>query len=332
MRALAAGAAMAAISGAADAAEVTPTNVPGVLAVAPPPAGFNAALASEAERAAYALPPHPDATKRPADYARWQRAMSAKITRPAAALVQTRVFHGPAKFAASQAGSSIRNAYESTNWSGFAARNSVTSYSAQNSFDYVYAEFNIPTAANPTCKGIDYAAQWVGIDGFVGTYGYQSQDVLQAGVGEDVACGYGQATYAWVEWYPNNEVEIPLNVSPGDELFVEIWNVSATVGYAYVADMSTGLAQEYELTPPSGTRLIGNTAEWIIEAPSVNNSQSTMPDFVFDFFWYQISETFGGTLAFAGSSSTTQIDLVQGNALVVVPNLLNTETAQFAYQ
>jgi hypothetical protein len=184
MRALAAGAAMAAISGAADAAEVTPTNVPGVLAVAPPPAGFNAAVASEAERAEYALPPHPDATKRPADYARWQRAMSAKITRPAAALVQTRVSHGPAKFAASQAGSSIRNAYESTNWSGFAARNSVTSYSAQNSFDYVYAEFNIPTAANPTCKGIDYAAQWVGIDGFVGTYGYQSQDVLQAGVGK----------------------------------------------------------------------------------------------------------------------------------------------------
>jgi hypothetical protein len=72
------------------------TNVKGVSVVAPPPPGFNPLTASANERAMYAVPPEPDATRAPYAHDLWQRAMTNFTNRDTNVEVkQTSRFHGP---------------------------------------------------------------------------------------------------------------------------------------------------------------------------------------------------------------------------------------------
>jgi hypothetical protein len=68
----------------------------------------------------------------------------------------------------------------------------------------------------------------------------------------------------------SNETRVSSSViTPGNYLFVEVWNVSTTVGYVYFHDYSSNVTAEYQLTAPSGTTLEGNSVEWVVERPAV---------------------------------------------------------------
>jgi hypothetical protein len=309
----------------AYAADTMPTNVPGIAAVAAPPAGFNPLIASDADLAAYALPPRPDAALHPVEFGKWKRAMLAMKTRASGDLVQTNRSHGPAGLTAAHRDATQRNTvYNSTNWSGFANLNSLTSYNTSYSFYYIFSDFVIPAVTAPSSSGSYYAAEWVGIDGF------NSGDVLQAGV-ETGASGSSSGYNAWIEWYPNYETAISLPVGPGDDMFIEVWDVSSTVGYAFLENITTGQYQEYELTAPSGTKLVGNSAEWVIEAPGVNGSQSSLADYHYDVFWGAGAYNFARSEFLPGSSTSVQIDLVQGGTTYSVPYLFDSSAIEFVY-
>ena len=106
----------------------------------------------------------------------------------------------------------------------------------------------------------DYSSEWAGIEGF------GSNDVLQAGIEADAYCNQGSKyTFysARIEWYPNYESRVTVpSINPGDVVYVQVWNASSTVGYAFFYDFSTLSSAEYQLTAPSGTR------HWSAPVPS----------------------------------------------------------------
>ena len=261
---------------AAHAAPI-PTNLPGVTTVLDVPADFDALHATAAQLDAAGLPPRPDAQLQRKAFASWQRAVTAKTVRVMPTLVQTDIKHGPHKPAAGSNGTS-------SNWSGYVLLNSQTSRTNA-SFYYLIADYVVPVAeqAFGACTGgWDWSSSWVGIDG------YNSSDVLQAGTEQDAYCsGSTTSSYysAWYEWYPLGEVRIgSFPVSPGDDLFVEVWSTSATAGHAYIVNYNTNQSVNLAFSAKSGTTLIGNSAEWVVERPTVGGSLATLTNYIQDFF------------------------------------------------
>jgi Peptidase A4 family len=130
----------------------------------------------------------------------------------------------------------------SSNWSGDAVSNPNKPFTVE----AIIGTFVVPTAlqAFGSCTGgWDYSALWTGIDGF------NSADVLQAGVEVEAYCSGGQAKSfysAWIEWYPNSSTRVSFPINPGDLVLVEVWNTSPTNGYAYFHNYSTGQVVEYQ--------------------------------------------------------------------------------------
>ena len=242
-----------------------------------PPAGFDAVTASPEAAARYGVPPRPDAKSRPRAFEKWSRAMAGFQNRAVTVLKPTSIANGPRN--ASGPFSKLRaNAVSgySSNWSGTSVVNGAFSTS-----EAIIGTFTVPTAhqAFGTCTGgWVYSSQWPGIDG------NGSADVLQAGTEVDAYCNAGQtAAYytAWVEWYPYYEVQVSAPViTPGDELFVEVWSTSPTTGYAYFYNYSTLESALYYLTPPSGYSLQANSVEWIVERPGVNGGLAQLTNYI----------------------------------------------------
>jgi hypothetical protein len=282
----------------------------GVTPVPPPPSGFNPLTAAPSQLANNAIPPAPNKTTNPIDHERWATAVSgaqASINKglaPLAAptLTPTNIFHGPNSLA-KQLGtlSNGRNATAtSNNWSGSAVLDVVNRPFSR---EAIYGIFTVPEArqAFGVCNGgWNYMSAWPGIDG------WGSGDVLQGGVEADAYCsGSTTASYysAWVEWYPYGEVRVSAPaVSPGDLIFVEVWNTSATTGYVYFYNYSTQQSAQYYLTAPSGSSLAGTSAEWIVERPSVGGSLANLRNYVYN-FWS------GGLAWNYTSSSQTNYDI-----------------------
>ena len=286
------------VSGSPLSANVPPlpANVPdpggalsnppvGFKALPLPPAGFDALHATAEEREKYGVPPAPDPVSAPEAFARWQKAVAIPLSLPHSqastpVLKTTQRIHGPAKGVGSL-NSSSNSVVTGTsyNWSG------PTVYNTQAPFKIGAIEgiFVVPTAhhALSSCTGgWIYSSQWPGLDG------YGSNDVLQAGVEVDAYCASGGATTAsfysaWIEWYPNYETRVSAPaIHPGDMVFIEVWSVSATSGYAYFHNYSTGQTASYALTAPTGTTLAGTSAEWIVERPGVNGGLATLTNYV----------------------------------------------------
>lgn len=301
-----------------------PTNLAGVTTIDAPPEGFDPVSASDAELAYHGFPPRPDQYDNPKAYESWARAMKASKTRLAPTLEQTNIFHGPAKLnqKVSEPGT-LSNGLSSNSWSGYLASGGTT-YGSSAAFYYVYSEFVVPYAqqAFGVCNGgWDTGTSWVGIDG------YGSGDVLQAGVEFDAYCnGATRSTYysPWYEWYPFSAVRITsLTVAPRDEIWIEVWSTTATQGYAYIVDETTGHVVEVGFAAPAGTRLVGNSAEWILEGFGGNAlSPPRLTNYVEEPFWDAYAVTFGGTAIDPGSASAQTVTMYDGATPVSVPTLL----------
>jgi hypothetical protein len=275
-----------------------PTNIPGVTTFAAPPAGFDAVHASDEALAAYGLPPRPDATGAPDAYAKWKRAMltpAKRFTGPLRdmKMTSTNAKFGPApKLSAGTTGSPT--SASSYNWSGVV--NTVpglSSWSSKKSFYYVVSEFNVPVGRQSpeSCDGgWDYEVSWNGIDG------WSNGDVLQGGSLTAAYCsGSTTSTYycGWVEWYPSYDILCEFGVNPGDDMYVETYDTSATNGYVFIEDETLGVYGTYNLQPTETPYLVGNSAEYIVERPCCDNGYyDTLADYVMDFWADDYAYTF----------------------------------------
>jgi Peptidase A4 family len=151
---------------------------------------------------------------------------------------------------------------ESTNWSGYA----VTG--GDDAFNSVSSSWTEPTA---TCddNGDEYAAFWVGLDGF------NSDSVEQTGTDSD--CDGGTPDYyGWYEMYPADPVYFSNPVEPGDSMYASVVFSGSDTYTITLTDNTQGWTQtetEYE----SG--LANSSAEVITEAPSSEDGPLPLADF-----------------------------------------------------
>jgi len=303
-----------------DSSASMPTNIAGIHTFAAPPLGFNALTASDEALAAYGLPPHPDKDADPAGFAKWTKAMATPTKRWNGELKPRHFQNTPMKAAAAPAGVAATPATSHTpstgasfNWSGVVNTNKLVKYNAKTSYYYIFSEFNVPVAqqafngsgGNVCDGGWDIASIWNGIDGF------GSGDVLQGGVDSAYYCnGSTKAPFysTWIEWYPAGSV-YEFAVNPGDDMYVETWNTSSTQGYVFLEDLTKQVSAVYSLTAPSGTQLIGNSAEFVVERPccvtAPNGSVVNYPlaNYIGNFWDYNGDYTFSNIQSFPGSTA-----------------------------
>ncbi len=155
-----------------------------------------------------------------------------------------------------------RNAVtDSSNWSGYAAvgKSNVA-------LRYVQTTFTVPTvncSAVPIgTSGQNYAAEWVGLDGF------NSTTVEQTGVDTICDSSTGQATnQAWYEMFPLDPVVFS-GVNAGDTIFVAVYYDSTTKEFQLtLEDKTTGATMQTSQPCPSGSTCDRNSAEVIEEDP-----------------------------------------------------------------
>lgn len=310
-------------------------NLPGATTIDAPPAGFDPITASDEELAYHGFPPRPAQSTQPKAYATWVKAMKASKVRMVPKLQQTNIFHGPLKPAKIANPTAVEsnpllsmqasNTSYSSNWSGYVDFSGATSYGSS-SFYYLVNDYVVPVAkqAFGACTGgWDYGSAWNGIDG------WGSADVLQAGIEFDAYCsGSTRSSYysAWYEWYPYSEVRISgFPIVPGDDLFVEVWHTSATQGYAYLVNYNNNQSVEVGFTAYPGYSLIGNSAEWVVERPTVGGSLATLTNYIMAPFWdaYAYTESF----AFFDIDEATPVDMLDNSGSVIsYPEYLGLES------
>jgi hypothetical protein len=305
-------------------------NLPGATTIEAPPTGFDPITASDEELAYHGFPPRPNQSAIKA-YATWVKAMKSSKTRMTPKLEQTAIFHGPARVGKAANAMAVENhpllalqtsnTLYSSNWSGYVDFSGATTYGTS-SFYYIVNDFVVPVAqqAFGACTGgWDYGSAWNGIDG------WGSADVLQAGFEFDAYCsGSTRATYysAWYEWYPYGEVRISgFPIAPGDDIFVEVWHTSATQGYAYLVNYNNSQSVEVGFTAPPGTTLKGNSAEWVVERPTVGGTLATLTNYIMSPFWDAYAYTEASHFYDVATGTAVDMSDNSGNVISYPENL-----------
>ena len=156
----------------------------------------------------------------------------------------------------------VRNEAESTNWSGYAATGS------DGSFNSVSSSWTEPPV---DCGdgGTEYAAFWVGLDG------YNSDSVEQTGSDSDCSGG-SPDYYGWYEMYPADPVYFSNPVEPGDSMSASV-TFTGTETYTLVLTDNTQGWNQTETENEAG--LANSSAEVITEAPSSEFGPLPLADF-----------------------------------------------------
>ncbi|HST53538.1 MAG TPA: G1 family glutamic endopeptidase [Pyrinomonadaceae bacterium] len=287
---------------------------------ASPPKGFDPFSASPKELEQAGFPPIPTDPHHLERYKRVFGRIKNKLDyiEPTLRVNHDR-FHGPRK---RETGAGTET---SGNWSG-----GVVYAPAGQTFKWIEGDWIVPDVDAPTQKQWYYCASWIGIDGD------GSPDVFQAGVECEVyrtGSTIKRNIYPWWEWYPIPEIQITnFNINPGDFITMILCSASAagsTTGSVYITNRTTGLSTSAQLTAPAGTKLHGNSAEWVVEAPTVGGTQSAMADYGEVFF--SVCEAFTNTGATINGGSGDNINMTAGGKVVSEGNLITPTVIQCLY-
>jgi len=183
----------------------------------------------------------------------------------------------------------ISNQAQSTNWSGYAATTGT--------YTSVSASWTQP--AGKCSSGDQYAAFWVGLDG------YSSSTVEQTG--SEVDCvGRTAEYYAWYEAYPAASEDYSNTVKSGDHFNATVTYGGSNKFALYIADTTQGWSHTTTVTVRGAAR---SSAEVIVEAPCCTNSGGILPLTDFGTVSLTGSEANGSALGNAGGvTGITMID------------------------
>ncbi|MDQ6916584.1 MAG: G1 family endopeptidase [Pseudomonadota bacterium] len=179
-----------------------------------------------------------------------------------------------------------------TNWCGFERLRSLQfsptiggGVGLSDPYDWVTGTWHVPFVTGE--QGIKtYSALWVGLDGDGTT------DLVQAGTEQEatsINLGFVHFTltnyYAWTEFLPQQPTEQVITnftVSPGDEIFTEVWvgtgdnepSLSGASGRFFIMNLTTGAFASISAAR-APTTVSGREAVWIMERPTVGGA---LPD------------------------------------------------------
>jgi Peptidase A4 family len=177
----------------------------------------------------------------------------------------------------STAASTSSPCWASSNWSGYAVSETAPAGlscvpASGTAYTGVAGTWVVPTVTGS--RQSTYSAAWAGIDGFA------NSDLIQAGTEQDYT-GRSAHYSAWWEILPAAETVIPsITVKPGDTITVSIAKVSAGQWSITLTDKgSTVHAAQPPFTTTQSYSGPGTSAEWILEAPTVNGRQATLASY-----------------------------------------------------
>jgi peptidase A4-like protein len=149
----------------------------------------------------------------------------------------------------------------SSNWSGYAVLGS--------SFTWATGSWVVPVADCSGVKGDQYAAFWVGLDG------YSSQTVEQTGTDSDCV-GKTPNYYVWYEFYPRASYTVTsVPIQPGDVIYAFVYYDAAVNEFIVgVTDETTGKSFTKAGAVSGALR---SSAEWITEAPCCTILDGILP-------------------------------------------------------
>ncbi len=210
---------------------------------------------------------------------------------------------GPRPHSASQIGPIY-----STNWSGQVLTGDL--------FTGVGGHWVVPTVQPSTAP--EYSSTWIGIDGLT------ASSLIQTGTEQDSISG--TTTYsAWVELLGQGPSMTITNapVSAGDAMQATVVESSLNMWTVSILDTTANwtFSQTFSYTTP------GFSAEWIEEAPTVNQSQSTLANFGVATF-----NTMGAQAAGLASSVLIPLYMLtpDGSAIIAYPGAFDSATNSFS--
>jgi hypothetical protein len=281
----------------------------------PPPAGFDPLTADDRELLIYGYP------SRPTDEAllkRWEHLLSRSPR-----MIQPTFRAMPHKRRQLPKSGGSDHGVENTNiWSG-----AVVHAPANDTFKWVEGTWTVPDAYPPmnATDGVWYSASsWVGIDGIDG-----SGDVLQAGCDSDVMTSGGNVSRQlnpWWEWYPAGSFWISnLAISQGDTVncLICVTEGSTTSALILLYNVTSNISASFQATAPTGTNLVGNSAEWVIERLEIDTNTPELARYGDVYFDEANAGTVGNATLHAGSGNT--INMVD-NGNVISTGTIETQT------
>jgi hypothetical protein len=170
--------------------------------------------------------------------------------------------------------------WTSLNWSGYAVQH-LSSYSG------VTGNWTVPQVTGCSAHGrfaACYSAAWAGIDGF------DNSSLIQTGTEQDYSNSGGPSYQAWWTTSSLGFLEQPISsgcssgeahcgqVAAGDPMTATI-SISSGAATVTLTDKST--SHGWTFSPPSPISYSGpmDSAEWIMEAPTVGGSIATLPTY-----------------------------------------------------
>jgi len=270
----------------ANIRRLIPTNLSDVRAVMPPPSGFDPLRASKAQLLAYGYPFCPDPKKWPAAALYWRRMLSRPLRH-----VNPELRPRPESKRSLQGRSGPGVAEEGGPWCGAVIGADALGGDACQQITGCWTVPSVVQTSTPT-QGDWWSVAWVGMDGALAASPAGQNDVLQAGTAQHVNVdGNGNVTteyFGWYEWEPTTWIEIPNSpgtweIQPGDWVSVTVQYLGSVLGVqqgtATHTNLTRGLTTSHSFSAPAGTVFVGSSAEWILEAPTINGAQANLPNF-----------------------------------------------------
>ena len=263
------------------------------------PRGVDPRTLTQADFKRLQLPPRPDAVRDPKSYAQWLRAVTSPVRRiGGTTILRSDVIHGPSKVirASHVAASGVKNGTgTSGNWSGIVENGGTGQFAY-----WVAGEWLVPSVYTDIADSPAYSSVWDGIDGS------GSGDVIQNGTEQDAYSlpFFGSLNFysAWYEFFPDGgSTTLPnFNVSPGDEIYAVSWlcydNIGQRYGCYYMQNLTQGEATPvYSELGAQPALFQGNSAEFVLERPTVGGSLHPLPAFnLTPFWWEHVYDSYAG--------------------------------------